>query len=372
MKDDDANDILRREGPDGLRDSFDKAVTKLPREDLLVAAWLKRKLPPRDYLLGSVICTTSRWLIFGDTGVGKTLFALSMAGAMASERSFLGWERKRRARIMYLDGEMPAETFKERVQLVADEFGGDLLLFGYNRDVLGPDEMPPLNTPNGEAWLWREIDAVKPDVIIFDSVMCLLEGTMAEEESWAPMKLLIRKISGRRIAQIWLHHTGHDSSKGFGTKTREWEMDTVASLSAAENDKGVFVDFKKARLRTPQTANQFKSRMIVRNETGWTLVDGDVAKAKTAAKSEIVNLKIALLAAYDRLADSAATSAGFDGAPVRKIAVATLREELKSRGFLEAEDTGGLTNTARSYFHRAKADLLSSGRLVECDGLVWR
>jgi hypothetical protein len=154
-----------------------------PRGHLLLSSWLKRELPLRDYLIGNVVCTTSRRLIFGDTGIGKTLFALSIAGAMASGSSYLGWEGKRRARIMYLDGEMPAETFKERMQLVADEFGGDLVLFGHNRDDLGPEEMPPLNSPGGEAWLWREIEAVRPDVIFFDSIMCLLAGTMAEEES---------------------------------------------------------------------------------------------------------------------------------------------------------------------------------------------
>jgi hypothetical protein len=104
------------------------ADPKRSRAELLLAAWLRRKLPLRDYLLGTVFCTTSRWLIFGDTGIGKTLFALSMAGAMASGRSFLGWAGKRRARVMYLDGEMPAETFKERMKLVADECGVDLAL----------------------------------------------------------------------------------------------------------------------------------------------------------------------------------------------------------------------------------------------------
>ena len=103
---------------------------KRSRAELLLAAWLTRKLPLRDYLLGTVFCTTSRWLIFGDTGIGKTLFALSMAGAMASGRSFLGWAGKRRARVMYFDGEMPAETFKERMKLVADECGADLALYG--------------------------------------------------------------------------------------------------------------------------------------------------------------------------------------------------------------------------------------------------
>jgi hypothetical protein len=38
--------------------------------------------------------------------------------------------------------------------------------------------MQPLNTPEGEKWLWREIEAAKPDAIVFDSIMCLLAGTM--------------------------------------------------------------------------------------------------------------------------------------------------------------------------------------------------
>ena len=350
------------------------ADAKRSRAELLLAAWLTRKLPLRDYLLGTVFCTTSRWLIFGDTGIGKTLFALSMAAAMASGHSFLGWAGKRRACVMYLDGEMPAETFKDRMKLVADECGADVALYGYNRDVLGSEDLPPLNTPEGEAWLWREIDAVKPDVIIFDAIMCLLSGTMGEEESWASIKLLIRKISSRRIAQIWLHHTGHDPSKGFGTKTREWEMDTVVSLTTAESGQSICMDFKKARLRTPQTADQFKPLMIARNETGWTATEVEVAKAKGSRRKEVDSLRLDVLATYDRLAEGVPTSPGPDGTLVRKISVEKLRDELKSCGFLEAKDTGGLTETARKQFQRAKSALLSGPkpRLVEREGLIWK
>ena len=374
MKADDANAILQRDGTDVLRNAFDRAVIKQPREDLLLAAWLTRKLPERDYLLGNVFCTTSRWLVFGDTGVGKTLFAGDMAGAMASGSAFLNWEERRRARVMYLDGEMPAETFRERMELIAAQFGNDIPLYGYNRDVLGPDEMPPLNTPEGERWLWREIEAVKPDAIFFDAIMCLLAGTMGEEESWAPVKLLMRKITSRRIGQGWLHHTGHDTSRGFGTKTREWEMDTVLSLTTVENDQGVLMEFRKKRLWTPKTADQFKPLTIIRGENGWAVGSGGASAAKGAAKGEIENLKFALVAAYDRLAEGLPMSPGFDGAPVHKLSVEKLRDELKSRGFLEAKDTGGLTETARKQFQRAKAALLSGTkpRLMENEGLIWR
>ena len=36
----------------------------------------------------------------------------------------------------------------------------------------------------------------------------------------------------RSIGQMWFHHTGHDESKSYGSKAREWQMDTVASDGA--------------------------------------------------------------------------------------------------------------------------------------------
>ena len=212
-------------------------VTEALRSKLLVSTWLTLALPPRDYLLGDVLCSTSRWLIFGETGIGKTLAAMDLGAAVSAGQPFLNWEGRRRARVMYLDGELPAETFKERMELIAQRYGPDISFWGYSRDVLGDDDMPPLNTPEGAAWLMREIEVVKPDLIIFDAIMCLLAGSMSEEESWAPVKLLMRQLSARRVAQIWLHHAGHDATKGFGTKTREWEMDTVIALLKADPEK---------------------------------------------------------------------------------------------------------------------------------------
>jgi hypothetical protein len=215
----------------------------------------------------------------------------------------LHWEGSgKRRRVMYLDGELPAETFKERLQIIAQRYGHDLELYAYNRDVLSDGEMPPLNTPAGEKWLWREVDAVKPNVIVSDSIMCLLEGSMSEEESWAPIKAMIRKISGRRIAQIWLHHTGHDTSKGFGTKTREWEIDTVVSLT--DDNGSILMEFKKARLRKPETREQFEPKKIVCNADGWKIVGG--LDKRRGPKGDRGDARArAFLEASDRLADGA-------------------------------------------------------------------
>jgi len=364
--------------PPGVAPKFDGPAPD--RENLRLAAWRKRQLPPRDYLLGDLLCTTSRCLLIGETGVGKTLFALDLAGAIAAGANVFGWEGRRPARVMYLDGELPAETFQERLELIAVQYGDDIDLYGYNRDVLTQDDMPPLNTEAGRKWLWREIEAVKPDIIFLDAIMCLLGGSMSEEESWAPVKELCRQISARRIAQVWLHHTGHDTTKGFGTKTREWEMDLVIMLSKIEGEDddqamaaSFQLEFKKARNRTPSNYKQFATRTIRRLEQGFVVGDAapsSKAKASTG-QTETAILKRAIIETYDRLADDVLSTPGFDGKPVKKIRVEALRDELKSRGFLDVSDKGQVTPRARQLFGRVKSNLLLND-FSEQDSLIWR
>ena len=343
------------------------------RTNLLLRSWLTRNIPPRDYLLGSVLCTTSRWLMFGETGVGKSLLAGDIGGAVASGSPFFDWGGRRRARVMYLDGEMPAQTFKERMELIAQRYGKDIPFYGYNREDLGDGQMPPFNEADGEKWLMKEIEAVQPDLIIFDSIMCLLNGTMAEEESWEPVKHLARRITSLNIAQIWLHHTGHDGAKGFGTKTREWEMDTVVRLAFADdNHEAIAMEFRKARLRTPENFEQFKARTLSRGADGWAS-DAMSGKPMDGRRSaEVIKLKHAIVDAYSRLTDGAPLTTGFAGQQVRKVETDRLRDEVKRRGFLDIKDSGGMTNASRVLYHRAKTDLIASGKFVESDEFFWR
>jgi hypothetical protein len=185
---------------------------------------------------------------------------------------------------------------------------------------------------------------------------------MGEEQGWEPVKLLMRKITARRIAQVWLHHTGHDTSKQFGTKTREWELDTVVALKEDADKKGVLLEFTKARLRTPKTAEAFKSRVIIRDAEGWAVTGEPAVKANSSGSGnrDLQLLKREIIKAYDRLADDIEPSSGLNGASVRKLTVDKLRDELKSRGFLEKkEKTGGIADAARTRFRRAKAELIS-------------
>ena len=344
------------------------------RHALLLSSWLGLQLPPRDYLLGNIMSTTSRWIVYGETGVGKTLFAMDMAGAIASGRGLLDWAGSGvRRRVMYLDGELPAETFKERMEIVARQYGPEVELFGYCRDVLGDRDMPPLNKPEGAKWLECECQLIGPDVIVFNSIMCLLTGNMAEEESWAPITPMLRQLSQQRIAQIWLHHTGHDTSKAFGTKTREWQMDTVLSLTKdTQNDEHLLMEFKKARLRTPDTRAQFEPLKITCGAEGWETVGGvDKRRGPKGDRGDARGR--AFLDAYDRLAYNAPNSAGFNGKPVKKVALDAIRKEMRSRGAL-GDSTPGVMMTSGEYkaFDRAKEANTDGKKLIEADGFVWR
>jgi hypothetical protein len=72
------------------------------------------------------------------------------------------------------------------------------------------------------------------------------------------------------------------------------------------------------------------------------------------------------------LAGTVEPTPGFDGAPVRKVSVDAIRDEVKSRGFLEVKESGGLTPTARSTFHRVKADIIAAKTHIEAEGKFWK
>jgi hypothetical protein len=345
------------------------------REYLLLSSWIKKPIPVRDYLLGGVLCTTSRWLIVGETGIGKTLIGLDMAAAIAAGMGVLGWAGQGiPRRVMYFDGELPQETFKERMQLIAERYGADIQLYGYNREALGDKAMPPFNTPEGQVWLRREIDIIKPDIIFFDSMMCLLSGSLKEEEAWIAMKPFIRELTARRIAQVWFNHA-NDLGKSFGDKTRGWEMDTIAVLTKAntddEEDNAIRLEFTKARLRVPATFNQFRS-MIIRPGDGEWEVERAPKRSKGKPGKVRNDLRREYLDAYTRLCVGVSESRGFDEWPVVKVDADAIREELKRRGFLDKSDDGSLSATGRSDLYRARADLLKAKTLVEDNGQIWR
>lgn len=104
------------------------------RNELRVATWISRKLPPRDYLLGDILCTTSVGFSLAKRASVKRLLRLKWLQRSSEAPAF--WVEQPAACVMYLDGEMPAETLKERIAVVALRYDACLVLPG-SLQILG-------------------------------------------------------------------------------------------------------------------------------------------------------------------------------------------------------------------------------------------
>ncbi len=339
------------------------------------ADWLKKKMPPRDYLMGTLLCTTSRWMIFAPTGLGKTLFTMNLVAAISAGKDFLSWKASRKARVLYIDGEMPAETFKERITQVTDLFGEDIELVGINRDdeVTEDYDMPPLNTDEGFAWLKNKIETKKPDIITFDSIMCLLAGDMKDEEIWEPVKKIMKWLTSQRIAQIWVHHTGHDAGRSYGTSTREWELDTVLKLERPQSGgEGFVLNFTKARLKKHNNAEEFIRIHCQLGPDGWTTAPAET-EVNRKGGDRIENAGT-IKTAYEALSHNTQPNVGHDGNSVIAVSMESIRAWAVNHGHATPKEDGKsiMNSTDRKSFDRAKKDLIQSGSYAADSKNIWK
>jgi hypothetical protein len=214
---------------------------KLDGAVLRLEEWLERDLPPPDPLMGHWLTSTSRILFPAASGIGKSLFWIALGMAMAAGMPFLRWVGRRPCRVLYIDGEMSSRLLKERLAAEVERLG--VVPAGFHalshEDI---ENFAPLDTPEGQKTI-EEVIARIGDVnfSIFDNIMSLISGDMKEEEGWRRTIPWQHSLTKRKIGQAWLHHTGHDETKSYGTKTREWLAIKNGQLGATLSATGSFV-----------------------------------------------------------------------------------------------------------------------------------
>jgi hypothetical protein len=72
------------------------------------------ELRPRKKLLGDWFCEGDLGFIFAFRGVGKTWFALAIAQAISKGGKLGDWQAHERVKVLYIDGEMPADLMRDR------------------------------------------------------------------------------------------------------------------------------------------------------------------------------------------------------------------------------------------------------------------
>jgi GrpB-like predicted nucleotidyltransferase (UPF0157 family) len=239
---------------------------------LTLDEWRNRDLPDPDFIMGHWLTSTSRVLLTAATGLGKTNFGLALGMRVAAGEDFLHWRAHRTGRVLYVDGEMSRRLLRQRVLDEERRVGitPEFFFALSHEDIEG---FKPLNTIEGQAWMNALIERLGGiDLVIVDNIMSLTVGDMKDPEPWQHTIPWAHSLTKRAVGQVWIHHTGHDESRSYGDKTREWQMDTVAHLDAVkrdETDVSFALAFRKARERTPATRFDFQDVKIALVNDHW-------------------------------------------------------------------------------------------------------
>jgi hypothetical protein len=344
------------------RDS--SGAKKLQRSPVITLDdWLKRELPPPDFLLGHWLTTTTRALLFAPTGIGKTLWGVGAAVGASAGVGFLHWQGRRPARCLYIDGEMARRLLKQRLVDEVQRSG----LQPKGMHILSHEDVSnfaPLNTPQGQAQIEHVIKLIGDvDLIVFDNIMCLILGDMKDEEGWRQTMPWLHSLTRRRIGQLWLHHTGHDETRGYGTKTREWQMDTVISLETIERpdtDVSFQLGFRKARERTPATREDFAEKRVALVNDQWKYL----AANGGAGHGHVPPLALKFLEAlHNAIAGSDAKMYGRPAATVEHWRAGCIKA-----GLIDSKDK---PNSQRALFSKYKLSLISANRIACNDTMAW-
>lgn len=343
----------------------DSAPRAIPIDILSIQSWLTRDIAEPDFMLGELVSTTSRIELIGPTGLGKTNLLLAAGLAIADGGDFLHWRGSGKPRrVLYIDGEMSRRLMKKRLADAVRRRGAPATFYCLNREDF--PELQPLNIEAGQKFVDAVIEDIGgADCIIMDNVQSLLSGDMKDEEPWQNTLPWVRDLTRRSIGQIWAHHTGHDESHGYGSKTREWQLDTVCLMEAIERpeaDIAFAIKFTKARERSPDNRTDFDPAVIVLANDEWASERSRATTRKGTAKDRALDLL------SDALARHGHVPAADGYIPPNTLCVA---EDLWTKSCeLGLIGEGDPDSTARA-IRRAKKALLDRGLIGKRAPWVW-
>jgi hypothetical protein len=222
-------------------------------------------------------------------GVGKTLVAIELAVAGASGAGWLKWNAPEPFGVLYIDGEMPGETLRERFARVIRSSEKEPTA---PLKIITPDiqeyGIPDLATLEGQEALEPHLDGVS--LVILDNLSTLVRsGRENTTEGWQPMQEWALRLRSMGYAVVFIHHDNRQGSQR-GASKKEDTLDAVIHLKhpadySPEQGARFEVHFEKARMLYGDDVKPFEANLVTKADGSheWTMKDLELSLTERVA-----------------------------------------------------------------------------------------
>jgi putative DNA primase/helicase len=229
-------------------------------------------LPKREMLLRPIMSRRSLLMVYAARGVGKTYVGHGLGYAVSSGGKFLRWHAERPAKVLLIDGEMPAELLQSRIRTMragadrhppSDDY---FRIIAMDRQEMGVSLN--LARPDHQAMVESRLDDA--ELLILDNISTLVSGGRENDaESWDSMQPWLLHLRRQGVSVLLIAHAGRGDN-ARGTSKREDVLDTVIQLRRPEDydpEEGARFEVKitKGRGVFGDDAATFEAKLEVRD-----------------------------------------------------------------------------------------------------------
>lgn len=215
-----------------------KAVTYTPPTPHSITEILEIKKSQKDPIWGP-ITRKSITLLYGSTGVGKSLFTLGLAFAIAAKEKFCGYlPAMADFRIVALDGEMDLEDWAHRARMLCNEMDMNIPCDSINvftREDFGTGLVPNISLPESQNMYSKLFEPF--DIVIIDNLNTTSyprkdnDGEISQFLRVLPWLLKMRD-AGKAV--VLIHHT-NKAGQQMGSILKEQIATNVIELEKVQS-----------------------------------------------------------------------------------------------------------------------------------------
>ena len=207
---------------------------------------LKKTLDPHNYkkteFIAGMFPVGCVSILAGAPGVGKSMLVQKLICDLSLGGEILDglFSSQRPVKSLVFNGELPMNVVNERSSDIRLNYRIENIIYVDAIEALKHSITLDLNTDIGKGNINSMIVSVKPDLVVFDSLMSFNLGDENTQHSMQPLfSELLRLADQHKIAILVVHHVRKKSSKELGHKDNIYLDDVIGSSILIRNSANV-------------------------------------------------------------------------------------------------------------------------------------